>query len=141
MKTKKILFICEHNSGRSQMAQAFMNYLSGGTYIAESAGLKKEPINPFVVKAMAEIGIDISHNTSDLVFDYFKEGRIYYYVIKVCDKSSSEQCPIFPDILETFQWDIKDPASLKGTDAVVMAGVREIRDYIKSLVSDWLKEH
>ncbi|MGD9808665.1 MAG: arsenate reductase ArsC [Deferribacterales bacterium] len=141
METKKVLFVCEHNSGRSQMAQAFMNHLSGGRYTAESAGLEQQPLNPFVVKAMAEVGIDISNNTTDLVIDYFREGRMYYYVFKVCDQTSAERCPIFPDILDTVQWDVKDPAKLKGTDAVILAGVREIRDTIKSRVEEWLAAH
>jgi len=141
MEAKKVLFICVHNSGRSQMAQAYLNHLANGRYIAESAGLEKSPINPFVVKAMEEVGLDVSSSSTNLVFDYFKEGRIYHYVIKVCDEASAEKCPIFPDILGSYHWNIQDPATLKGTDREVLQGIREIREEIKQLVTDWLKSH
>ena len=80
---QKVLFVCIHNSARSQMAETFLNDLGEGRFVAESAGLEKGVLNPIVVEAMAELGYDISNNQTDSVFDFFKEGRNYDYVVKV----------------------------------------------------------
>jgi len=72
MTKTKVLFVCVHNSARSQMAEAFLNALAGDRFYAESAGLEPGKINPFVVKVMKEVGIDISNNKIDSVFDFFK---------------------------------------------------------------------
>ena len=92
----KILFVCIHNSARSQMAEAFVNTFHSDKFIAESAGLEPGILNPLVVKSMAEIGIDISKNETKDVFEFFKDGRRYDYVITVCDEASGQRCPIFP---------------------------------------------
>lgn len=118
-----------------------MNQLAGGRYVAESAGLEAGILNPFVVRAMAEEGIDISENKTNYVFDYFKEGRIYHYVFRVCDEAAAERCPVFPDILECIHWDIADPSSFEGTDLEKMEFTRKIRDQIKEHIVNWLKEN
>lgn len=141
MNAKKVLFVCVHNSARSQMAEAFMNKLSGGRYIAESAGLERGTLNPYVVKAMAEIGYDITNSTTDSVFEYFKEGRVYHYVFRVCDNSAAERCPVFPDISSSFHWDFTDPTTFKGTDEEILENTRNIRDGIKSKIEEWLLEY
>ena len=131
---KKILFVCVHNSARSQMAEAFLNKLSDGKFTGDSAGLEPGEINPLVVEVMAEIGYDISNNTTDSVFDFYKEGRRYSYVIKVCDELSGQKCPIFPQTLNYINWNLEDPSSFQGTQEEKLAKTRLIRDEIKSLV-------
>lgn len=131
---KKILFVCVHNSARSQMAEAFLNKLGEGKYIAESAGLEPGEINPLVIKIMAEIGYDISNNSTNSVFDFYKEGRRYSYVIKVCDELSGQKCPIFPQTLNYLNWNLEDPSSIEGTHEEKLARTRLIRDEIKNLV-------
>lgn len=141
VEQKKILFVCVHNSARSQMAEAFMNKLADGRYIAESAGIKRGLLNQYVVKAMAETGIDISKNKTDSVFEFFKEGRMYHYVFRVCDPEIAERCPVFPDILECINWNVPDPTSLRGTEEDIMEKTRKVRDIIRKKVEDWLKAH
>jgi arsenate reductase len=126
----KVLFICEHNSARSQMAEAFLNRLGAGSFTAESAGLEPGALNPLAVEVMAELGYDISGNSTDSVFDFFKEGRKYDLVVKVCDPAQSERCPIFPSAKLQLVWAFPDPSRLTGTWEEKLAGTRVIRDLI-----------
>jgi arsenate reductase (thioredoxin) len=95
---KKVLFICVHNSARSQMAAAWLNDICGDYFEAESAGLEPGELNPLAVQVMDEVGIDISNNKTPAVFDVFKSGRFFPYVITVCDESEAAGCPIFPGV-------------------------------------------
>lgn len=135
----RVLFICVHNSARSQMAEAFLNKYGGDKFIAESAGLEPGKLNPIVVEAMKEVGIDISTSKTKSVFDFFKQGRMYQYVVTVCDESNAERCPIFPGVKETLHWSFRDPSSLTGSHEEKLAGARIIRDEIKARVQGWLK--
>src|SRR5450432_2617897 len=92
----KVLFVCIHNSARSQMAQAFLKKYGSENFIAESAGLEPGTLNKNVVEVMKEIDIDISQNKTQSVFDLFIKGRTYNAVVTVCDEASAESCPIFP---------------------------------------------
>ena len=134
---KKVLFVCIHNSARSQMAEAFLNHLCPEFFEAHSAGLEPGKLNPFVVEAMLEIGIDISANQTKSVFDMFRSGRIFSHVITVCDGASAERCPIFPGVTQRLHWSFPDPSALTGTRDERMVGVREIRDTIKHQVQQW----
>jgi len=136
----KVLFICVHNSARSQMAEAFLKKHGGDDFLAESAGLEPGKLNPVVVEAMKEIGIDISRNETKSVFDFFKQGRKYNYVVTVCDESSAEKCPIFPGVKETLHWSFKDPSALTGSHEEKLAGTREIRNEIEKRIRQWLAE-
>ncbi len=136
---KEILFVCIHNSARSQMAEAFVNKHGEGKIKAESAGLEPGKLNPVVVKAMQEIGIDISGNKTKSVFDFFKEGKKYDYVITVCDETSGEACPVFPGITGRLHWGFEDPSALKGSDEEKLTGTRAIRDEIERKVTEWLR--
>ena len=135
---KKVLFVCNHNSARSQMAEAFLKTMAGEYFEAESAGLEKGNLNPIVVDAMKEIGIDISHNETKRVFDLFLQGRFYTYVIAVCDKANAEACPIFPGQISRIDWSFTDPSSLIGTYEEKLQKVREIRDEIKEKVEEFI---
>jgi len=137
----KILFVCIHNSARSQMAEAFINSLGLDNVKAESAGLEEGKLNPIVVDAMKEIGIDISSNKTKTVYEFIKEGRHYHYVITVCDATSGERCPIFPgNVYKRLHWSFDDPSSLEGTYEEKLEIIRKIRDEIKEAVDDFVKE-
>jgi len=136
----KVLFVCVHNSARSQMAEAFTNLLGKGRMIVESAGLEPGKLNPFVVEVMKEKGIDISKKPTKSVFDLYRYGKKYNYVITVCDEASGERCPIFPGVNERLHWSFEDPSSFKGTKEEVLERTRRVRDEIEQTVGSWIKE-
>jgi len=114
MEKRKVLFVCVHNTARSQMAEAFLKEYGEDYFESESAGLEPGKLNPFVVDAMKEIGVDISTNKTKSAFDLWKAGRLFSYVITVCDESSAEQCPLFPGTVKRLQWSFPDPAVFTG---------------------------
>ncbi|MFH0728295.1 MAG: arsenate reductase ArsC [Pseudomonadota bacterium] len=131
---KRILFICQHNSGRSQIAEAYLNKFYGDHFHVESAGYEpSEEVNPLVVSAMDEEGLNLSGKKPQSVFELFKRGNLYQHVISVCDDAESK-CPIFPGITNRWHWPFPDPAAVVGTDVEKLAAVKRIRDMIK----DWL---
>jgi arsenate reductase len=138
---KTVLFLCVHNSARSQMAEAYLNQLGQGRFKAESAGLEPGTLNPYVVRALAEDGIDIAGKPARSVFDLFKAGRKFHIVVTVCDKEAAERCPIFPGLSEKLHWPFPDPSKLQGSDADIMAQVRLIRDAIKAAVVAFVDGH
>jgi arsenate reductase (thioredoxin) len=139
MKTK-VLFICVHNSARSQMAEAFLNQICGNVFEAQSAGLEPGKLNPVVVDAMREIGIDISGKQTKGVFDMFKFGTMFAYVITVCDEASAERCPIFGGITKRLHWSFPDPSAFQGTREEKLARTREVRELIKAKIEQWCGE-
>jgi len=139
MIKRKVLFVCLHNSARSQMAEAFLNTLSGERFEAESAGLEPGELNPFVVKVMKEVGIDISGNKTDSVFEFFKQGRLYDYVIAVCDAATAERCPLFPGVSKRLYWSFANPAEFVGKEEEVLAATRKVRDQIKEEVETFIE--
>jgi len=134
----KVLFICVHNSGRSQMSEVFLKHYAGDRFEAQSAGLEPGALNPLVVEAMAEIGLDISQNKTKSVFDIWKSGELFQYVIAVCDAESAEKCPIFPGPTTRLHWSFHDPSKVSGTYDLKLQKVRQIRDEIASRIQDWL---
>ena len=134
---RDVLFICVHNSARSQMAEAFLNALCPEDFIAESAGLEPGALSPLAVAAMREIGIDISSNETTGIFDLFKSGRHFSYVITVCDETSADRCPVFPGQARRLHWSFADPAALQGTWDERLAQARVIRDEIRAKVEEW----
>ena len=139
MSNRRVLFICGQNSGRSQMAEAFLRAIAGDEIHAESAGLEPKPINPLVVEVMQELGYDLSKAESNSVFNFFKEGRLYDFVITVCDEVVAGQCPVFPGITKRHHWAFQDPEELTGTHAEKLDDLRKIRDQIREKVTDWVK--
>ncbi len=133
----RVLFLCVHNSARSQMAEAFANAHFSDRLVAESAGLEAGTLNPLAVEAMRERGIDISQKETRRVFDLFTAGRLFDYVVTVCDESNAERCPIFPGVTERLHWSFPDPASLVGSHDERLAQTRDIRDTIEARVSAW----
>ena len=135
-KKIKVLFICQHNSGRSQMAEAFLNHLYADAVEVESGGLEPAAqVNPLVVEVMAEEGFDLSGKKPQSVFDLFKAGRLYDHVITVCHDSENK-CPLFPGITKRWHWPFPDPAKATGTDKQKADQGRHIRDLIKAWLQD-----
>lgn len=122
------------------MAEAFLNHYGNKNLEAESAGLEKGKLNPYVVRAMQEVEIDISKNQTKEVFDLFKQGRLYQAVVTVCDKETAEQCPIFPGAKKRIDWSFHDPSKFTGTEEEILSQVRRVRDEIKEKVLQFVKE-
>jgi arsenate reductase (thioredoxin) len=139
MNKIKVLFVCIHNSARSQMAEAFLNSLAGDRFEAESAGIEPGKLNPIVVDAMKEIGLDISKNKTKDVFEFYKLGKTYKYVITVCDKNAAEKCPVFLGVAERIHWSFPDPSALKGNYEEKLEGTRKIREQIKHRIEAWTR--
>ncbi len=141
MEKKKVLFICIHNSARSQMAEAFLKKYGGEGFIVESAGLEAGKLNPLAVKVMAETGIDISGNKTASAFEFLKAGKSYDMVITVCDAAGAERCPVFPGAGERLHWGFDDPSSFAGSEEKKLERTREVRDQIDEKVKEWLISH
>lgn len=140
-KTIKVLFLCGHNSARSQMAEAFLKKIGREAFEVESAGLElADRINPLVVEVMKEIGIDLEGKRMQRVFDLFQQGRLYDYVIAVCDAAKAGKCPIFPGVCKRLHWPFEDPATLEGTWEEKLEKTRLIRDKIRHQVETWVEE-
>lgn len=138
MNKKKVLFVCVHNSARSQMAEAFLKQLACGKFEVESAGLEPGNLNPIVVEVMKEAGIDISPNKTKSVFDFYKQGKQYDYVITVCDESQSGACPAFPGKGERYHWSFDDPSKFEGTHEEKLKKTRDVRDAIRRKIEEWI---
>jgi arsenate reductase len=132
-----VLFVCIHNSARSQMAEAFVN-ARGGPVRAFSAGLEAGTLNPVVVAAMREAGIDIAHHRAKSVADPEIAGRAFDYVVTVCDEASAEACPVFPTRGARLHWSFPDPSAFAGDEASRLARTRDVRDAIRARVEAWL---
>jgi len=136
----KVLFLCIHNSARSQMAEAYLKKFAGNKFEVESAGLERGTLNPLAVEAMKEDGIDISQNKTKEVFDFVKQGKSFFYVITVCDAKNSDKCPVFPGTHQKIHWDFDDPSSLTGSYEEKLALTRIVRDQIKEAVQKFIQE-
>lgn len=137
--TVRVLFVCVHNSARSQMAEAFLNTLAGDKFSASSAGLEPGTLNLLAVEVMKEVGIDISRNKTKSVFDLYKSGALFAYVIAVCDAEAAQRCPTFPGITRTLIWSFPDPASFTGSWEERLAKTRQARDAIRAKVEELIK--
>jgi arsenate reductase (thioredoxin) len=141
MQRQRVLFVCIHNSARSQMAEAFLKQLAGDQFEVESAGLEPGSLNPFAVKVMKEAGIDISGNATKSVDSFLARGARFDYVITVCDETAAERCPVFPGPSKREHWGFRDPSSLTGTHEEQMEETRNIRNQIRNRVRLFIKEH
>ncbi len=139
MDKQKVLFVCIHNSARSQMAEELLRKTAGGRFEVESAGLDPGKLNPVVVEVLKEIGIDISGKKTQAVRDLLEQGRRYSWVITVCDEASAERCPVFPGASRRLHWSFPDPSKFEGTWEERLAKTRSVRDQIERKIKDWLK--
>jgi len=138
---KKVLFICVHNSARSQMAAALLNNRCGEFFDAQSAGLEPGTLNPLAVEVLREMDIDISKNKTQAVFDVFKSGELFAYVITVCDESEAESCPIFPGVATRLHWSFPDPSKFTGAHEEKLKEARQVRDKIDNQIRQFCAEH
>jgi arsenate reductase len=126
MKTK-VLFICTHNSARSQMAEGYMKAKYGDRYEVFSGGTEVTHVHPMAIEVMKEIGIDISGHRSKLIDEFFGKG--IETLVTVCD-AANKACPFFPGAKEVIHQSFPDPSAFTGTDEDVHAGFRHVRDEI-----------
>ena len=137
---KRVLFICEHNSARSQIAAAFLRKHGGDDYDVESAGLEPTELNPLAVAVMREAGIDISDQKPQSVFGLFKQGKLYQTIIAVC-QPAADKCPIFPGVAKRLHWPFDDPAHFTGTWEEKLSQTRQVRDQIEDTIKEWISEN
>jgi arsenate reductase len=142
MKTtkRKVLFICVHNSARSQIAAALMNKICGEFFEAESAGLEPGTLNPLVVQVLSEIGIDISGNKTQRVFDVWKSGKMFQFVITVCSEVEAQGCPIFPGVTTRLHWPFPDPSKFTGTEAERLDQTRGVMSKIHAKIDSFCED-
>ncbi len=140
MPKRKVLFICVHNSARSQMGEAWLNHTCPKEFEAQSAGLEPGTLNPIVVEVMKEVGIDLSEKKTQAVLDVWKSGQIFEYVITVCSEAESEGCPIFAGVTTRLHWPFPDPSEVSGNHEEKLREVRKIRDAIRQKIEAWCEE-
>lgn len=136
-KRQKVLFLCTHNSCRSQMAEGLLRSLGGEHFQVFSAGTDPGSVSPLAVKVMAEIGVDISGQRSKSTKEL--PDQELDYVITVCDAARRE-CPYFPGEVERLHWDILDPADTPGSETERLGAFRAVRDALKQHIRDWIRE-
>ena len=132
---KRVLFLCTHNSARSQMAEGFLRALGGDRFEVQSAGTEETRVHPLAIRVMDERGIDISRHTSKL-YDGLMETP-WDYLITVCD-AANEHCPFIPGVDKRLHWSFEDPSRGTGTEEERLATFRKVRDQIEARIADWL---
>ena len=136
MSPPRVLFLCTHNSARSQMAEGFLRAMAGDRFEAGSAGTEKTSVNPLAVRAMAELGIDLGGHTSKVYADV--EVPAWDYLITVCD-DANERCPWVPGSVQRLHWSFPDPSRASGTEEERLVVFRRVRDQIQARLGDWLR--
>ena len=137
MTPVRVLFLCTHNSARSQMAEGLLRSLGGNRFEVHSAGTVATRLRPEAIAAMAELGIDISGQASKELAPFI--GQSFDRVITVCDQAK-ESCPIFPGARSTAHWSIDDPAAVAGSDDERRAAFRRARDELRVRVAELVDE-
>jgi arsenate reductase len=123
------------------MAAALLNETCGEFFEAHSAGLEPGTINPLVVGVLQELGVDISKNTTQRVFDVWISGQIFQFVVTVCSEAEAEGCPVFAGVTTRLHWPFDDPSKLIGTHEQRLTGTRRIRDQIRAKIDSFCEEH
>lgn len=137
---KTVLFVCIHNSARSQMAEAYTKQFGAQRFKAYSAGIEPGTLNPWVVQVMAEDGIDISQQPCRSVEQHLASTGEPDIAITVCDVTSAQRCPQFATVVTQLHWSFSDPSALTGSDADRLMSTRAIRDEIKHRVRVWCEQ-
>lgn len=132
----RVLFLCTHNSARSQMAEALLRLIGGPKFEVHSAGTEATRVNPHAIQAMADVGIDISEARSKHLNEFL--GDDFDYVITVCD-SANETCPIFPGDPRRIHWSFPDPGAVEGSDADRQRAFNRTRDEITMRLRTWVQ--
>jgi len=135
---RRVLFICTHNSARSQMAEGMLRHLAGDRFEAMSAGTEETGVRPLAVETMREVGVDISGQESKTLARYL--GEPFDRVITVCDEAN-EACPFFPGAAERLHWSLPDPSKARGTEEERLGTFRSVRDALRDRIEgELLKE-
>ena len=134
MAKERVLFICTHNSARSQMAEGLLRHLYGDRYEPDSAGTEATGVRPLAILAMSDLGIDISGQASKTLDQYLEQP--WDYVITVCDEAN-EACPVFPGGKNRLHWSFPDPSKASGTEEQQLAVYRQVRDAIRNRVEEF----
>jgi arsenate reductase (thioredoxin) len=137
----KVLFICVHNSARSQMAEELLKKYGAEKFDVESAGFVPTSINPFVVKVMKEEGIDLTDKKTQSVYDLVKSQKFFGYVITVCNRIKESDCPIFPGVLKKMQWDLENPEDFIGSEEEITEQVRDLKNQIKERIINFINDY
>ncbi|HTX80276.1 MAG TPA: arsenate reductase ArsC [Longilinea sp.] len=138
MEKTRVLFLCSHNSARSQMAEALLRHYAGDQFDAYSAGLEASEINPMTRQVINELAIDMRGQYSKPLTTYI--GKTHFdYLITVCSKAE-ERCPIFPGMGVRLHWQFDDPAAFNGTEEQKLDEFRRVRDQIQSRVQAWIAD-
>lgn len=127
MTLPRVLFLCTHNSARSQMAEGYLRAVAGDRLEAHSAGTEATPVRPEAIAVMDEIDVDLRSHTSKHVDRYIRDP--FDWVITVCDQAR-ETCPVLPGALRTLHWSIDDPSAVDGSTEERLAAFRRARDEI-----------
>ncbi len=135
MRKIRVLFLCTHNSARSQMAEGLLRFLGGNRFEVLSAGTEPGDVNPLAIRALNEIGIDISEAASEHVDQFV--GQDFDYVITVCDRAN-ETCPIFPGDAKRIHWSFPDPSAATGSDEERMMAFRRVRGDLRGRLRTWI---
>lgn len=131
----RVLFLCTHNSARSQMAEALLRHVGGDHFEVYSAGTEPGRVHPLAIKAMDDIGLDISGHTSKSLNGFI--GDEFDYVITVCDQAN-ESCPIFPGDPNRIHWSFPDPSAVEGTEEERLKAFADIRDQLRMRLRTWV---
>ena len=134
MSKKRVLFVCIHNSARSQMAEELLRKFAGDRFDVESAGIEPGTLNPVVVQVLKEEGVDISGKKTRSVSGLIKQGQHYDYVITVCDETSAERCPVFPGKTKRLHWGFPDPSQFQGSLDERVTKTQEGKNHIKKTI-------
>ncbi len=135
----KLIFLCTGNSARSQMAEGLMRHHAGDVFEIYSAGLDAQGVNPYAIEAMKEWEIDISHQKSKKISEYF--GQVDFDILITVCSNAEKNCPTTPGIKTRLHWEFEDPAAVKGSPDIKLAKFREIRDLIDVRIKEWLKSN
>ena len=135
MAAQRVLFLCTHNSARSQMADGLLRQLGGDRFEAHSAGTEATNVRRLAIKAMSELGIDVSKHTSKTLDSYVSDR--FAYVITVCD-DANEACPYFPNAEHRVHWSLPDPSEATGTEDEQLAVYRKVRDELRARITQEL---
>jgi len=136
----RVLFVCIHNSARSQLAEEYLRLIAGDRFFVESAGLAPGSLNPHVVAVLKDEGVDISQKRTQAVADLYKRGETYQWVVTVCSREAEENCPVFPGPVRRLSWPFADPSRFEGTESQVRAQVRALAVEIRAQVEAFVEE-
>jgi arsenate reductase (thioredoxin) len=135
----RVLFVCVHNAARSRMAEALLRQLGGPRFEVTSAGFEPREVNPLVVEALADIDLSLPSTAAQpSVFDLFKAGRHFHFVIGVCDEEQGQKCPLFPGVTQRIYWSFPDPATFTGAYDEKLTRVIEVREALRARIESWL---